>query len=389
MSEGNEGMNAYLDYIANGMNNYTPSYDYTPIATISAKRPELMSAAKLAKLYGLDYDYENMYNTLMKSVDRGYDVRYADQGIAEGKYYDNAATAQNTLLDTLRQQQSQAILAGTNRGMQAANALSSMLGVSQEFAQAATQLAQDRGKLAKEYAAAQASAGKSALDMYNAMGADLGELSKSIYSSDASNYAAELGYNSDVNAANASLAAEKMRSTSNMQAALASNLTSVWNQYLSGQISLQAAQIAADAQIEAARVNGVDAASITAASNQAIADANNASQERIANINAESYKYTADATNRAQMNSALTGLVASVNEGSTTPENALKILDSYYGTGAIDKATRDNISKIFKVAPVSKAPAVDPSTGKITTPPSNYGMGANPIGLDYFRAKGK
>ena len=95
---------------------------------------------------------------------------------------------QSTLAESLAQQQSQAIQTGTNRGMQAANALSSVLGVSQQFAGGAGQLAQQRAQLGKDYAQQQAQAGVNAMNQSTDVAKYLADISKNIYSTEGASY---------------------------------------------------------------------------------------------------------------------------------------------------------------------------------------------------------
>jgi hypothetical protein len=383
-------------------------YSYDKIATMDVNKPEFRTAADLAAATGLDYNYDNIYNTLMKSVNAGHDAQLSEQKASEGKYYDNAATAQSTLAETLAQQQAQAIQVGTNRGMQAANALSSVLGVSQQFAGNATNLANQRSQIAKDYAAQQAQTGVNAMNQYNDIGKYLGDLSKHLYSSDTSAYVGQLDYNAGVNAANAQMASQQMASQSQYQTALASNFADIMNQYYSGQITLEQAKIAADAQVQAAKVYGVDAATVTAASNEAIAKTNAAASNYAADQNYAAAQYNADKNyaastytadknydsntyvadqNRsasdyqAQMNwsanmtnsqrnqdankytadmqantakqqtagNAITGLITGYNSGAMSAEDANNALYGYYQAGIIDASTYNTVSNIFKV----------------------------------------
>ena len=229
-----------------------PGSSYSPQAMRSVYEPILRDAATLAELYGLDYDYDSILNTLTKTVDTSYTARRADQDVAENKYYDNTANAQDTLASMLAQQQSQAIQQGTNKGMQAANALSSMLGVSQQFAGGATQLAQDRVQIGREYQASLAKAGENALGTYNTMGQQLGTLSHQLYSDEMSRYAADVDYNAAIAAANASAAAAADQAQAQYSSALANSIADIQNSFNSGQISRENAELAAQTQLRAA-----------------------------------------------------------------------------------------------------------------------------------------
>ena len=384
--------------IATAMPN-AAQYTYKEFEKIAVDNPQLKSAQELAKLYGLDYDLKSIYDTLIKSVDAGYDARYNQQAQVEGKYYDNAATAQNVLTDTLRKQQSQAILAGSNKGIQAAQALSAMLGTSQQFAATATQLAMDRQQIGKEQAAAQAQTGEKAFNAYTAMGQQLADVSKNLYSSDVSKQVGQLDYNASISTANAQLQAQSMASRAQWETTLASNIASAYQAYYNGQITLEQARIQSNAAIESAKVYGLDAASVTAAANQAIAQTNkeatmyasdsnyNATMgaaglgysattgaagiaagatERAAQISADSYVDTANINNNnkgAQAN-LVTGLIAGVNTQAVTVADAQQALDGYLAAGLIDQTTYTATKGIIN----TKAPTV--TTPGITIKPS-------------------
>ena len=381
-------------------------YTFDPIQQIAAVMPQLRSAAELAQMYGLDYDYDKIYNTLMKSVDDAYKVRYHDQEVAEGKYYDNAATAQSTLADTLAQQQSQAIQTGTNRGMVASQALSSMLGVSQQFGENATRLAQDRGKLSKEYGASKSATGEKALGMYNEMGMYLGDLAKNLYSSDMSGYAAQLDYNASVNTANSTMSAASMGAQAQLESTLSNSLANIYNNHYNGLISLEQAKIAAEAEVKAAKVYGADAATINGAANQAIAkigadaqvsSAQIASQGNVAAAQASAQGYidaakiNSTAQNNSAAGSAVAGLLEAVNQGLYSKGEANKILNDMYNAGVITENWYNSYAGLF----TSDTPtnplvpgATAPSGGTTGANAGGYTGGTTPGGLTHSSSSG-
>lgn len=329
------------------------TYEEAPLLdTIS--RPEFRTSADLAALTGLNYDYNTIYDILMRSVDAGFDARYAEQDAIDSEYYTKAAAAQSALAETLAQQQSQAILTGTNRGMQAANALSSVLGVSQQFAGGAGELAQQRAQIAKEYAQAQAQAGVNAMNQSTDVAKYLADVAKNIYSADASMYVGQLDYNAASNAANAQLGAQRIAA----QASLAGNLADIMNSYYSGQISLEQARIAANAQIQSAKVYGLDAAAINAASQEAIANINYEANKYVAdknydatinaaNINKESYIGTAAEQTKQQVAGLLGGIASGVSSNMMSPEEGIAQLDALRAQGLIDDTTYNAMIKTF------------------------------------------
>lgn len=399
---------SFANGLANSIYNAIPSggdYSYTPTSYMQTSERKLMDAATLAKIYGLDYNYNNILATLMKGVNTGYGTRYAEQSAAEDKYYDNAAVTQNTLADTLRQQQSQAIMAGANRGTQAANALSAVLGTSQQFSDSATLLAQDRTALAKEYAASQASTAQKALDTYNTMGQQLADISKNVYSTDTSAYVGELDYNSNVNTSNAQLQAQSLASKTQWETTLANDITSAYNAYYNGQITLQQAQIQAGASIESAKLYGVDAATATGAANTAIAKLNASNNTKIAQIqtsgtlsaaqtaanattnaaqtaanattnaaNTTANGYAQQAATAAQQTAAnaITNLISGYNQGYMNSSDAKSALQGYLASGTINQSTYDAILDIFKPKNTASANSVIN-----TTPEYSSGTGSS------------
>ena len=327
------------DVIPNGGN-----YSYTPFTPIEAILPSLQNydAATLAKLYGIDYNQENIYNTLMKGVDTAYKTKYTDQGVAENKYYANMATAQSALAEQNALTQSQAIMAGTNKGMQAAQALSSMLGVSQQAAAEATQLAVDRQKLSDAYSADQAKARADALNTYNAIGADFLEGGKSLYSSDVSKYVGQLDSRASTETNNATLAAQAMAGKSSWDNGLANILGSTYGQYMNN------------------------------TSNENIADTNYAAT-KYATDNQQAYTgYTAPATTQTaptafDKNAFVSSVSMGESNGGMSYDQATKQLAGLVATGAVDASTQRALSTWLETyyAPKPKATPKPTNTGTI------------------------
>lgn len=339
------------------------TYEKTPL--LDAIRPEFRSSADLAEVTGLNYDYNTIYDLLMRSVDAGHDSRKVAQDASDAEYYTNAAIAQSTLAESLAQQQSQAIQAGTNRGMQAANALSSVLGVSQQFAGGASQLAQQRAQLAKDYAQQQAQAGVNAMNQSTDVAKYLADISKNIYGTEGASYVGELDYNAASTTANAQLGAQSMAA----QSALAGNFADIMQGYYSGQISLEQARIASNAQVESAKQYGVDAATINAASQEAVANINKNASDYAAQQGYETSKYVADTNYLATTESAnaskesyigsaeeqtkqqvaglLGGIASGVSSNMMTPEAGIAQLDALRAQGLIDDVTYNAMIKTF------------------------------------------
>ena len=113
------------------------------------------ATADLTK-YGIDYSPEQrdaIAQIFKSSADTAYNK-------ALNSYSNEMATQQKSLQDTIRRSQAQAVATGASRGLQAANELSSMLGLQEQAAQGATEL---QGT----YADALANAEKNAMELQN------------------------------------------------------------------------------------------------------------------------------------------------------------------------------------------------------------------------------
>lgn len=218
----------------------------TPIAKPGA--PELRTLDELAKAFGIEYNYQAIYDKFNDSVEKQYDAIYQRQKQNEDKYYDNAAAAQNTLLDTLSRDRSNAVSAGVSKGMQAANALGAMLGVSQQFANNATALSQERSNTAKDYGAALAKAVVDAEATSNERKNAIMEIAKMLYGYDSEQYVANMDNYNTILTNNAALQQSYMSNHTALQNALASIFGGVVNNKITGDANVQSSLLASEAQ---------------------------------------------------------------------------------------------------------------------------------------------
>ena len=107
--------------------------------------------------YGIDFSQEQRDKIAQIFSDQAT----AAYGTAQNDFSNTMASTQSSLADTIRRSQAQAVATGASRGMQAANELSSMLGLQQTAAQEAS-------KMQGTYAEALANAQKNAYDVQNA-----------------------------------------------------------------------------------------------------------------------------------------------------------------------------------------------------------------------------
>ena len=201
----------------------------------------IMGVNDLANTLGVDFTYdrdeiEKIYQDATKAA-----LQMEQQNGAERSYYNHLAAAQNTALDTIRQQYGQAVATGANKGMQAANMLSAILGTTQTANEEATQLAADKQALANKYAQQMRQDSIDALNYSNDMANQIGGLSHQLYNDMIQQKTAELSYNQGINTDAAGYAASKYTADANLSGALAGTGAGVYNNNNSAIAALQAA----------------------------------------------------------------------------------------------------------------------------------------------------
>lgn len=238
--------NQSLTDIVNGLKkNLTGSLvnNYRKPAYTAVTDPKLRSASDINQQMGTDitYDRDAIEKIYKDATNASFKTDMQQQQNAERNYYTDMSTAQNTLMDTLRQQQGQAITSGVNSGMQAASALSAMLGTSQAAAKEATTLAQDRQKLGNTYAADLKNDTKNALDTANSTGQALATLSRQLYNDDIQQKTAELSYNQGINTDYAGNQSAYTNSLASLLSNIANAGSGVYNNNQSAVAQIQAA----------------------------------------------------------------------------------------------------------------------------------------------------
>lgn len=193
-------------------------YSKKPVAVTYPTAP---TGGKLSNDYGITQDRAELEKLLLGIVDTKYDQLNVDQKRAENTYYDAMAATQDTVLDTLRTNKINAIQTGATKGMQAANELSAVLGLSQVGSDGATQMAQAESDLYRAKAADTALAKSQALTDSNALGQALAEIGSMFYNSDVVRYGSELNHNAAMDANIAAYMAQKYASDSGLAGALA------------------------------------------------------------------------------------------------------------------------------------------------------------------------
>lgn len=177
---------------------------------VTARDRELRGAEDLAARYGnIDYDRGAIENVFQGAVDKEYAAKQQAYDRSANQYYDRLSQSQDSYLDAMRKQAAMnSVQSGATQGMNAANQLSAMLGMSQQTSGDATALAQEQRALADQQAAAQAAATRQALEYANAQKLALGTLGSNIYATDAQKYIGELGANAQLEAANTAASAQ-------------------------------------------------------------------------------------------------------------------------------------------------------------------------------------
>ena len=225
---------------------------YTQPAYQTLVDPPIRGAQSLADQLGVQFTYdrdaiEKIYQDSTRSA-----LRTEMSSGTENKYYQHLADAQNTALDTIRQQYGSAVASGASKGMQAANMLSAILGTTQTANEEATQMAVDRQALVNQYAQQLKKDSVDALKYSNDMASQIGTLSHQLYNDDIQKLTAQLAYNQAINTDAAGYAANKYTAQSNLAGTLASAGAGIYNNNQSSIAAIQSAIEQANAQRYAA-----------------------------------------------------------------------------------------------------------------------------------------
>lgn len=147
-------------------------------------RSEMRDPAELAKQYGITYDAQAIQDKFDAATKAQYDAARKEYAATENKYYNDLYGNQQTSLDAIRKSNASAVATGASKGMQAANELSSVLGLQQTGAEGATKLATDKNALIDKEQAAYAKNVVDAMNLANQTGLSLGNLNANIYGID-------------------------------------------------------------------------------------------------------------------------------------------------------------------------------------------------------------
>ena len=226
----------------NGIDSGYVSPQYTGVTDASVR-----DLATLQQQLGtnINYDYNAIRQIYDDATRSAYDIE--QKSGVEKSYYQHLADAQNTALDTIRQQYGTAVANGATKGMMAAQQLSAILGTSATAGEEATQLAIDKQSRANEYASQMAQNAKDALNYSNQQQMDLATLSRQLYNDDIQAKTAELSYNQGINTDRANVAAARTTALGSLQASLANTAAGIYNNNQSAIAQLQSAIESANA----------------------------------------------------------------------------------------------------------------------------------------------
>ena len=197
-------------------------------------RPEMRSGQSMAELLGILYDrgtFEEIMGDAVKAQFANLDTEY---GRTQADMNRHMASNTDMLLGTMRRGDRGAAMTGATRGSQMASELGALLAASDDHAQVATGVAQERGDLVHQREAALAGVPVDALKMYNDLGLNLGQLS-----------ASELGHN-------AVMYSGEYASLAGLEAALRQQLSQDYNHATGLQNNLDVAHVQGAAQRAAA-----------------------------------------------------------------------------------------------------------------------------------------
>ena len=256
----------------------------------------LLGGQKLAGMYGVTYDRDEIENILNDATNAAYVQEFNEQKVNEDNFYNELASTAATQYDQARQDRGAAIMSGASAGARAANELSSMLGVSQNSADAISQLAQQRKSIQDAKATAIAQNAANALDKANAAGEALGQLDVSQQANKVNQYTADSEYNAQIQQDNA-----------NMWSTAVSAL-------MGAKATRDSAALAGNATKEAAALQATgdqNAAYLTAIGNQNSATITGNATTQAAKTNAGATKAAANRSAAAQVRAARIGAKAS------------------------------------------------------------------------------
>lgn len=198
----------------------------------------------LGDLYELDYDRDSIEKVFNQGTDAQYALMQKENKIAQNQYANNQFANQQSAIETLRQQRNEQIASGMARGLNAAQEQGTILGLQQEGAAGALELANKQQLAADEIAAAYAENVVKALEEANAVKQAMAGISAQLYEADMLGYTGEL-----------SAAAQMDANASNRYGSELGYEGTIYTADKNYQAAIDAANVAAGAQIHAAAIS--------------------------------------------------------------------------------------------------------------------------------------
>lgn len=166
---------------------------YAP-ARLNTAPPTLKPAVTVDSLLGtnLNRSRQSILDELLANINAAYTASMNEQTDNERAYIQALANVSDNALDTMRNQYAGDTAVGANRGMQAANALSAILGMQGTSIEGVNELFGNRSELINQKATDTAQASTEATDLYTALQQYLADYSKSLYETDSTNHTTEL-----------------------------------------------------------------------------------------------------------------------------------------------------------------------------------------------------
>lgn len=165
---------------------------------------KIQGSIGLGDLYELDYDRDTIEKVFNQGTDAQYALMQKENKIAQNQYANNQFANQQSAVETLRQQRNEQIASGMARGLNAAQEQGTVLGLQQEGAAGALELANKQQLAADEIAVAYADNVVKALEEANAVKQAMAGISAQLYEADMLGYTGELSAAAqmDANASN-------------------------------------------------------------------------------------------------------------------------------------------------------------------------------------------
>lgn len=196
----------------------TPGYDaaYNKLATqnkelmdriYELEHPKVLSAEEAAKLYGIDYNLQNILDAYNEKTNTYYDTAIGEQQDLRTNYARNNSNYYDQVTDAYIDSYKNAAPTATGKGALAANALSTMLSSGQTNSENDYGMLQNINSYEQARAAELVNNKQLAEDYYNSLGLYLSTLTAQKNASDVKQYVANLDAYSDMYASDRALQA--------------------------------------------------------------------------------------------------------------------------------------------------------------------------------------